>query len=83
MPLFLDTNILLDSISRNPAESRKRDRAVALLAPRKDGLPKPLRNCKILTVKGEQLAMTKCGAEVQLTTGDSGYSVGLLLSSHK
>jgi predicted nucleic acid-binding protein len=28
---FLDTNILLYSISRNPAESIKRDRAVALL----------------------------------------------------
>jgi predicted nucleic acid-binding protein len=28
---FLDTNILLYSISRNPAESLKRDRAVALL----------------------------------------------------
>ena len=31
MPHFLDTNILLYSISRNPAESRKRDRAIALL----------------------------------------------------
>jgi len=31
MPHFLDTNILLYSISRNPAESLKRDRAVALL----------------------------------------------------
>jgi predicted nucleic acid-binding protein len=31
MPHFLDTNILLYSISQNPAESRKRDRAIALL----------------------------------------------------
>ncbi len=31
MPHFLDTNILLYSISRNPAESLKRDRAIALL----------------------------------------------------
>jgi predicted nucleic acid-binding protein len=31
MPPFLDTNILLYSISRNPAESLKRDRAIALL----------------------------------------------------
>jgi predicted nucleic acid-binding protein len=31
MAHFLDTNILLYSISRNPAESLKRDRAVALL----------------------------------------------------
>jgi len=31
MPQFLDTNILLYSLSRNPAESRKRDRAIALL----------------------------------------------------
>jgi predicted nucleic acid-binding protein len=31
MPQFLDTNILLYSISRNPAESLKRDRAIALL----------------------------------------------------
>ena len=31
MPQFLDTNILLYSISRNPAESRKRDRAIELL----------------------------------------------------
>src|ERR1019366_8814738 len=31
MPHFLDTNILLYSISRNPAESFKRDRALALL----------------------------------------------------
>jgi predicted nucleic acid-binding protein len=30
-PHFLDTNILLYSISRNPAESFKRDRALALL----------------------------------------------------
>ena len=29
---FLDTNILLYSISQNPAESLKRDRAIALLA---------------------------------------------------
>lgn len=28
---FLDTNILLYSISRDPSESRKRDRAIALL----------------------------------------------------
>lgn len=28
---FLDTNILLYSISKNPAESSKRDRAIALL----------------------------------------------------
>lgn len=28
---FLDTNVLLYSISRNPAESFKRDRAIALL----------------------------------------------------
>ena len=32
MPHFLDTNILLYSISQNPAESLKRDRAIALLA---------------------------------------------------
>ena len=32
MPDFLDTNILLYSISQNPAESLKRDRAIALLA---------------------------------------------------
>ena len=32
MPHFLDTNILLYSISQNPAESLKRDRALALLA---------------------------------------------------
>ena len=31
MPHFLDTNILLYSISQNPAESFKRDRAIALL----------------------------------------------------
>lgn len=31
MPHFLDTNILLYSISRNPVESVKRDRAIALL----------------------------------------------------
>ena len=31
MPQFLDTNILLYSISRNPAESMMRDRAIALL----------------------------------------------------
>ena len=31
MAHFLDTNILLYSISRNPAESLKRDRAIALL----------------------------------------------------
>ena len=31
MPHFLDTNILLYSISRNPSESLKRDRAVELL----------------------------------------------------
>jgi predicted nucleic acid-binding protein len=31
MSHFLDTNILLHSISRNPAESLKRDRALALL----------------------------------------------------
>jgi predicted nucleic acid-binding protein len=32
MPHFLDTNILLYSISQNPAEALKRDRAIALLA---------------------------------------------------
>ena len=32
MPHFIDTNILLYSISQNPAESLKRDRAIALLA---------------------------------------------------
>ena len=31
MPQFLDTNILLYSISRNPAESHKRERAIVLL----------------------------------------------------
>jgi predicted nucleic acid-binding protein len=31
MPHFLDTNVLLYSISRNPAESFKRERAIALL----------------------------------------------------
>ena len=31
MPHFLDTNILLYSISRSPSESPKRDRAVTLL----------------------------------------------------
>jgi predicted nucleic acid-binding protein len=31
MPHFLDTNVLLYSISQNPAESLKRDRAIALL----------------------------------------------------
>lgn len=31
MPAFLDTTVLLYSISANPAESAKRDRAVALL----------------------------------------------------
>jgi predicted nucleic acid-binding protein len=31
MPRFLDTNILLYSISRDPAESAKRDRAIALI----------------------------------------------------
>src|SRR6266567_1666644 len=31
MPHFLDTNILLYSISMNPAESPKRERALALL----------------------------------------------------
>lgn len=31
MPQFLDTNILLYSISQNPAESIKRDRAIELL----------------------------------------------------
>jgi predicted nucleic acid-binding protein len=30
---FLDTNILLYSISRDPAEARKRDCAIALAAP--------------------------------------------------
>ena len=32
MPHFLDTNILLYSISRNPADRLKRERAIALLA---------------------------------------------------
>ena len=36
MPHFLDTNILLYSISRNPADTLKRERAIALLA-RDDG----------------------------------------------
>jgi len=36
VPHFLDTNILLYSISRNPADTLKRDRAIALLA-RDDG----------------------------------------------
>jgi predicted nucleic acid-binding protein len=31
MPQFLDTNVLLYSISRDPAESFKRERAIALL----------------------------------------------------
>jgi predicted nucleic acid-binding protein len=31
MPHFLDTNILLYSLSRNPEEAFKRDRAIALL----------------------------------------------------
>jgi predicted nucleic acid-binding protein len=31
MPRFLDTNILLYSISRSPTESAKRDRAIALI----------------------------------------------------
>src|SRR3954454_25235457 len=31
MPPFLDTNILLYSISQNPAEFNKRDRAIELL----------------------------------------------------
>src|SRR3954453_10876577 len=31
MPDFLDTNILLYSISQNPAESNKRERAIELL----------------------------------------------------
>ena len=31
MPHFLDTNILLYSISRDPAEAAKRERAIALL----------------------------------------------------
>ena len=36
MPHFLDTNILLYSISANPADAVKRERAIALLA-RDDG----------------------------------------------
>jgi predicted nucleic acid-binding protein len=36
VPHFLDTNILLYSISRNPADTLKRERAIALLA-RNDG----------------------------------------------
>lgn len=32
MPHFLDTNILLYSISRNPADAVKRERAIALLS---------------------------------------------------
>ena len=32
MPHFLDTNVLLYSISQNPAESNKRDQAIELLA---------------------------------------------------
>jgi predicted nucleic acid-binding protein len=36
VPHFLDTNILLYSISRNPADALKRDRAIALLV-RDDG----------------------------------------------
>jgi predicted nucleic acid-binding protein len=32
MPHFLDTNILLYSISQNPAEALKRDRAIEVLA---------------------------------------------------
>jgi predicted nucleic acid-binding protein len=31
MPRFLDTNVLLYSISRDPAESAKHDRAIALI----------------------------------------------------
>ena len=31
MPPFLDTNVLLYSISKNPSEAPKRDRAIALL----------------------------------------------------
>jgi hypothetical protein len=37
MPHFLDTNILLYSISRNPADALKRERAIALLG-RDDGV---------------------------------------------
>jgi len=36
MPHFLDTNVLLYSISRNPDDALKRERAIALLA-RDDG----------------------------------------------
>jgi predicted nucleic acid-binding protein len=36
MPHFLDTNVLLYSISRNPADKPKREQAIALLA-RDDG----------------------------------------------
>jgi predicted nucleic acid-binding protein len=36
VPHFLDTNILLYSISRNPTDTLKRERAIALLA-RNDG----------------------------------------------
>lgn len=36
MPHFLDTNILLYSISRNPADAVERERAIALLS-RDDG----------------------------------------------
>jgi predicted nucleic acid-binding protein len=36
VPHFLDTNILLYSISRNPADAVKRERAIALLG-REDG----------------------------------------------
>ena len=35
---FLDTNILLYSISRDPSEAGKRDRAVALLSERENAL---------------------------------------------
>lgn len=45
------------------------------VAPQKMGLPKTLRNCKLLIIKGEKLAMTKCSAEVQLTTGGRRYVV--------
>ena len=36
MPVFFDTNVLIYSISRDPAETTKRDRAIALLG-RQDG----------------------------------------------
>ena len=36
MPVFLDTNVLIYSISRDPAEATKRERALALLE-RDDG----------------------------------------------